>query len=145
MIDDAPQDVAHLPHRAFTLQFVAYFKFNPEPMALCLFKKVQPFDRIHLYEKPGTEPGTTKREEESISPSPSHILMALLRKSIRRVSLNIAGRIRERNKSAGGKGARNNTGVALWWQCGGGEKRVRSDMELWSYKYVSRILRYKLG
>lgn len=36
--------------------------------------------------------------------------MALLRKSITRVSLNIAGRIRERNKSADGKGVRNNIG-----------------------------------
>lgn len=39
--------------------------------------------------------------------------MALLRKSIRRVSLNIAGRIRGRNKSAGGTGAKNNTGGGI--------------------------------
>lgn len=40
--------------------------------------------------------------------------MALLRKSIRRVSLNIAGRIRERNKSAGGEVVENNAGVTSW-------------------------------
>lgn len=42
-------------------------------MVLCLFKKVQPFGKIHLHEKPGTEPETTA-EEKSISFSPvSHI------------------------------------------------------------------------
>lgn len=76
------------------------------------------------------------------SPPPSHILMALLRKSIRMVNLNIAGRMRERNKSAGGKGARNNTGVALWWRfdqmwnCG--------SINMWTWEQAM-VLQIELG